>query len=426
MRTGLPPALVPSRRLPWPKRVDVALLCFVALVIAYCDRVNLSVAAPTLLREYGWDTAQLGWAFTGFFIGYTGFMIPAGRLTDRLGPRRMFAISILWWSLFTALTPLPTSLAAMVAVRILMGLGESGVFPAMNSVLVRWFPQQEYSRVTGFCWSGGYAGSIVAFPVASAILSVWGWRAIFYVFAFLGLVWLPFWWLGARDRPEESAAVGRDEMAYIVASRPSLPKVETVPWGRLLGLAPLWAVWILHFSSNWFAYVMITWLPTYLANERGFSLTNMAFGSAAPFVCALAGTNLFGSLMDRLTKGHNRTAVRKAFLVPYALSAAVLLAVPLAPGPATTVAALCIAMFLLTAVTPVYASSSLDIAPRYAGTVVGLQSAIANVAGILAPVVIGYLVKGFGWPSAFWLTAAVSAAGIVVFLAFGNAERLVD
>src|SRR5258706_7239162 len=165
------PARAPVRLLPWPKRVDIALLCFIALVIAYCDRVNLSVAAPTILRERGWDTAQMGWAFTGFFIGYTGFMIPAGRLADRFGPRRMFAFSILWWSVFTALTPIPVSLPALVAVRILMGLGESGVFPAMNSILVRWFPKQEYSRATGFCRSGGDCRRPLPVPLGSATLA---------------------------------------------------------------------------------------------------------------------------------------------------------------------------------------------------------------------------------------------------------------
>jgi MFS family permease len=416
----------PTRLLPWPKRVDITLLCFIALVIAYCDRVNMSVVAPTLLKEYGWDTAQMGWVFTAFFIGYTSFMIPAGRLTDRIGPRRMFALSMAWWSLFTALTPVPRSLSVLVAVRILMGAGESGTFPSINSVLVRWFPKQEYSRATGFCWSGGYAGSIVAFPLASAILSTWGWQAVFYIFTALGLLWLPFWWFGATDHPEQSSAVSKSELAHIAASRPELRKVEAVPWRRLLGLPPLWAVWLLHFSSNWFSYVMITWLPTYLIMARKFSLADMAVGSALPFVCALAGTNIFGAAIDRLSRNRDRTRVRKWFLLPYAISALTLMLVPLAPGPVPTVVLLCIAMFLLTGATPVYASSSLDIAPRYAGTVVGIQSSVANLAGVLAPVVIGYLVKDFGWNSAFWLTAAVSAAGIIVFLLLGRAEKLVD
>ena len=221
-------------RLPWPKRVDVALLCFVAMVIAYCDRVNLSVAAPTILKEYGWDTAQMGWAFTAFFIGYTGFMIPSGRLVDKVGPRRMFALSVLWWSVFTALAPVPSGLGALVTIRILMGMGESGVMPSMNSILVRWFPRQEYSRATAFSWSGGYAGSIVAFPLASLIMSLWGWRAIFSLFALLGLAWIPLWYLGVTDRPEESKHIHRQELDWISGNQPELRKVDSVPWGRLL------------------------------------------------------------------------------------------------------------------------------------------------------------------------------------------------
>lgn len=396
------------------------------MVIAYCDRVNLSVAAPVILKEYGWDTAKMGWAFTGFFIGYTGFMIPAGRLTDRIGPRRMFAISIIWWSAFTALTPVPRSLGALIAVRILMGLGESGVIPAMNSILVRWFPRQEYSRATAFCWSGGYAGSIVAFPCASLIMSLWGWRAIFGVFALLGIAWLPFWWWGVTDRPEESKAARREELEWISANRPPLSKVEVVPWSRLLREPPLWAAWALHFSSNWFSYVMVTWLPTYLSVARGFALAEMAFGAALPFLCAMGGSNLFGSAIDRFSRSHDRTRVRKWFLVPYFFAAGTLLLVPAVAGGVATVTALCVAMFLMTSATPVYASSSLDLAPRYAGTVVGIQNAIANIAGVLAPVVVGYIVKASGWDAAFWLTAVVSVLGITAYLLFGKAEKLVD
>ena len=153
---------------------------------------------------------------------------------------------------------------------------------------------------------------------------------------------------------------------------------------------------------------------------------NMAVGASLPFVSALVGSNLFGSLIDRLTRGRNRTMVRKLFMLPYLLSALTLLAVPLAADPTATVGLLCIAMFLLTAATPVYASSSLDIAPRYAGTVVGMQNALANIAGVLAPVVIGYVVKSLGWSSAFWLTALVSVGGIVAYLVFGRAEKLID
>ena len=366
----------------------------------------------------------MGWAFTAFFIGYTGFMIPAGRLTDFFGPRRMFAFNILWWSAFTILTPLPGQLLPLIGVRLLMGMGESGLFPAMNSILVRWFPKQEYSRVTGFCWSGGYAGSIVGFPVASAILAHWGWPAMFHCFGAAGVLWLPMWWWSVRDWPEQSAAVSREELSLIEGSRPNLAKVEAVPWGKLLRLPHLWAAWILHFSSNWVSYLMVTWLPTYLSAERGFSLSSMAFGAALPFVCAMAGSNFFGAAIDRLGRTRDRTLVRKWFLLPFLFSALLLLLVPAVASPVGLVATLCAAMFLLTSVTPIYASSALDIAPRYAGTVVGMQNAFANLAGVLAPVVVGYLVRFMGWGAAFVLAAAVTALGLLAYLLFGKAEQM--
>jgi sugar phosphate permease len=171
---------------------------------------------------------------------------------------------------------------------------------------------------------------------------------------------------------------------------------------------------------------MVTWLPTYLSAERGFSLSSMAFGAALPFVCAMAGTNFFGAAIDKLGQSHDRTAVRKWFLAPYMLSALLLLAVPAVTSPVGLVATLCAAMFLLTSATPTYASSALDIAPRYAGTVVGMQNAFANLAGVLAPVVVGYLVRYLGWSAAFFLAAAVSALGILAYLLFGKAERMAE
>jgi ACS family D-galactonate transporter-like MFS transporter len=426
--TAVTPSSTPrSRRwLPWPKRIDVALLAFTALVIAYCDRVNISVTAPSMMREYGWDTVGMGWVFSGFFAGYSLMMIPAGMLADRFGPKRVFGLSMVWWSALTAVTPLPRSLGALTAVRVLMGAGESGTFPSMNGILVRWFPRQEYSRVTGFCWSGGYAGSIVGIPFGSLILAKLGWRAVFLIFAAIGLAWAPLWQRAVADQPEQSTAIEDAELDYIRASRPEIRQAERVPWGRILRIPAFWALFSLHFSSNWFAYVMISWLPTYLLTAKGFSLSNMAVGATLPYICALLATNGFGMMIDRLSVGRDRTRVRKMFLIPYALSAVALVLVPLAPTPQTTVAMLCVAMAFLTSATPVYSSNSLDLAPRYAATVVGVQACIANLAGILAPVAIGYVARSGGWSMAFALTAAIIGGGIVSFGLFGSAERAID
>src|SRR5262245_53734525 len=136
----------------WPKRWDIAGLCFLALLIALSDRIIMSVAAPILMQERHWNTAQMGWVLSGFYIGYAFLMIPVGILADRYGPRNVLAWGVGCWSLFTALTPLPQSLPVLALTRCIMGVGQSGVVPCINGMLARWFPSQEYSRAIAISW----------------------------------------------------------------------------------------------------------------------------------------------------------------------------------------------------------------------------------------------------------------------------------
>lgn len=396
-----------TRLLPWPRRVDVALLCFVANLIAHCDRVSISVAMPAMMRERGWDTAQAGWVLSGFFLGYTLLMVPAGLAAQRFGTRTVFASCMAWWSLFTLLTPLPRSLAGLGAMRVLLGVGESGTASCINGTLVRWFPPGEYSRAAAICWSAGYAGPILAVPAATWLLHRFGWPAIFYSFGLIGFLWLPLW-LRVPDGGSPGAVPVR------------------APWRVLLGSRAVWALFALHFSSNWFLYVMVSWLPTYLTNERRLSLPAMAAGSSLPFACAWIGANAFAQWLDRASARMSRTRARKLLLIPYCGAAACVFAAPTAGSAGGTVALLCLAMGLLGAATPVFASGSLDLAPRYAGALAGAQNAFANLAGIIAPALVGYLVRSAGWSAAFALTAMVTMCGVAVYALFGSGDEVRD
>lgn len=368
-------------------RHTVALLCFAANVIAHCDRVSLSVAVPSLMEEYGWDSAQMGGVLSAFFTGYTLFMIPVGAMVNRFGPRAVFAVSMSFWSLFTLMTPLTRSAETLFAARFLLGAGESGTAACINGTLARWFPPREFARAAGLCWSAGYFGPILAFPLASWLLTQFGWRAIFLVFGAIGFLWLPLW-LRAAEPPGEAAIPG------------------AVPWRALLARREVWGVLGLHFSSNWILYVMITWLPAYLTTARGFQLSAGAAGASLPFLCAWIGTNAFAQWNDRTAPGR-----RRLFLIPYAACAVLIFLVPQAPTQTATVATLCLAMALLSSVTPIFSSASMRIAPTFAGPLAAVQNAFANLAGIIAPAAVGLLVKWRGWEAAFALTAAVCLMG---------------
>jgi len=173
-------------------------------------------------------------------------------------------------------------------------------------------------------------------------------------------------------------------------------------------------------------YVIVSWLPSYLMLERHFSLANMTIGSTLPFVSALLSSNVWAALIDHFSKKRERTRVRKAFLIPFICAAGMFLLVPRISSPVGTVILLCVSMSLYTSVISIYTSGSTELAPRYAGTVAGIQNCFANFAGVLVPVIVGYAVKLNGWESAFWVTAAVSWFGICFFLLFGKLEKLLD
>jgi MFS family permease len=394
--------------------MTVAWFCFGVLVVAYCDRVNLSTAVPSIMSQYHWDSIQMGWVLSGFFLGYTCCLIPAGLLVQKYGPWRVLAFCITGWSITTLLTPFAKSAAEMYAMRVLLGLCESGVFPSINSLLAEWFPPKEFARAAGFCWSGGYAGSILAFPAAGLLLRAWGWHAPFYGFGLLALLLLiPWIRIYARDR-------NTTNLPAVVPSA-AVPQGQ---WKLLLVSPAVWALLALHFSSNWFAYVLLSWLPAFLQQDRHLSVASTAFGSALPFVAAFLGTSIFGILIDKLSARYARTKVCKTLLGLYMLSGLALLTLPLARNTIAVLAVLSASSFLMTSATPVYASGSLNLVPGLTAVLVGLQVSFANLAGVLAPPASGYLIRFASWNAVFALTAAFCVLGAAIYVLIGRAEPL--
>jgi MFS family permease len=397
---------------PLPQRYAVAIVCFIALVIAYCDRVNVAVAAPQIMLQRHWDTAEMSWVFSGFFLGYALFLIPTGLLVERVGAYRVLCLSIAGWSVCTALTPLPQTLLGMYSIRVALGVFESAIFPCINSLLAGWFPRHEYAKAAGFCWSGGYAGPIVAFPIASLILAILGWRPIFYMFGAIGLLWMLICWTILSHSPLQTE----------VRTQQSLP--DTLHTGlQLLRHRRVWAVFVLHFSSNWFIYLLLTWLPTYLSEVRHLSGKLAAVGSSAPFLAALIGANCFALVIARASRRHDATLVRKLMLLIFVAGAALFALLPKISHPGLLITGLAASTALITAATPVYAAGSLELAPRTAGLLAGMQQAFANLAGVAAPLATGYLART-SWDLVFIASCVVCFAGAAAYGMFGSAETV--
>jgi len=412
-----------------PQRVKLVVLFFFSNLICYMDRINISVTAPVIMKEFGWNEASLGIILSSFFAGYTLLQIPGGWLADRFGGRRVLTAGVLWWSFFTMITPFARTIAGMIAVRALMGLGEGVNFPSIQSLTAKWIPASERSRAAGFTLSGISAGNIIAFPLATWIMTAFGWQYVFYCFGLLGIIWLFFWLSEAANRPEEHRSITPEELAYIKKNTPETAPVKQTPWKLILSKAPVWALVINHFSTSWGFFMFLTWLPTYLVKAHGFSLKEMGFYSMMPYIAMVAGSNASGWLADWcIRRTGSITLIRKVFHSISLVSAALfLILLAHAESRMAVIVLGTLALGLMSMTGSTTGPNAMDIAPRYAGIIMGMQTTAGNIAGVIVPVAVGFIVSFTGrWDVVFYSAAAILIFASILWNLFATGRQVIE
>lgn len=417
----------------WPARYTILTLCFLAAFICYIDRVNISVAALAMQERFGWSETVKGFVLSSFFIGYMLFQVPSGYLANRYGGKWVLGIAVAWWSLFTLITPFAAlSLPLLIAARIGMGLGEAAMFPGAYNLFGRWIPLNERSRSVALLLSGVPIGNVVALLSSGWLVAHYGWPSAFYVFGAMGVVWVIVWIARAHDNPLDHPRLSADERALLAPlQRDAAPKgaAARVPWRTLLALPPVWALIVNHFCSNWGLYMLLAWLPSYFRRAQGFSIEYAGLYSAAPWLIMFLTINLSGWIADALSRrGVDLTRIRKG-MQTFGLvgsSTCLLLAGNIA-APLTSVLLMCGALGALGFTWSGFLPNHLDIAPRYADVLMGITNTAGTIPGIFAVAITGWLVDVSGsYNTAFALTAAVNLFGLIVWLLFGTAKRILD
>jgi ACS family sodium-dependent inorganic phosphate cotransporter len=396
----------------WRSRFALSAFCFTCLALSYMDRWNLSVAAPLLMKEFGWNEETVGLLQSIFFWGFTASHLPGGWLADRFGGRRVLGLGTLGWTVATAATPFAGGFAGLATARVALGLGEGVNMPSISSLVARAFPLAERTRATVVNIAGIHVGTLVAMPLSAWIAATWGWRVIFWAYAAIGVVWLVAWSTWARRTP----------LAHAVDERP-----EPVPWATLLRHPPVWALLATTFVTNWTAWFTYSWLPTYFIQAHGFSLRGSGIVSAIPNLAMILAGLLAGWLADRLIAGGTPvTRVRRTLLAGgFAGAMAFLLVIPRATGAVGAVACMSGALACFAFGSSTVLVNSLDLSPRHAGVLVGLQGTAGNIAGMVSPFLGGAIVARTGrWDLNFYLIAALLAAGIVVWLRWSSGEPI--
>src|SRR5258707_14112349 len=170
-------------------RNRVLVLLFLLSIITYMDRVCIGLAGKRIQADLGLDESQLGWVLGIFALSYALFEIPSGALGDRIGPRKVLTRIVVWWSVFTSATGFVPGFWSMLFPRFGFGAGEAGAYPNSSSAISRWFPLGERGRAHGVVWMASRVGGAIAPLLVVPIQVNYGWRASFYTFGVLGLIW---------------------------------------------------------------------------------------------------------------------------------------------------------------------------------------------------------------------------------------------
>jgi len=399
---------------------------FLMSAIAYLDRVNVSIAGQAIQKDFGLTNVQLGWVFSAFVIGYALFQAPGGRLADRFGPRRVIAVGVIWWGIFTTLTAwvpagLAISVGLLITVRFLLGLGEAVVYPSSNRLVAAWVPTGERGLANGLIFAGVGAGAGVTPPLITYILVNWGWQWSFYVSALIGLAAGLLWYVLARDTPEQHPWASEEEIAHIEAGLPApaseMGKQKALPWGAILADRNMAAVTVSYFAYGYAAYIFFTWFFIYLSRVRGLDLKSSALYSMLPFIAMAVCSPLGGWVADRLTARYGKRVGRCGVAVFGIAWAAIFLAL------ATQVESARVASIVLAGgAGALYLSQSAfwsvtaDIAGSSAGSASGLMNMGGQIGGAVTASLTPWIADHFGWTASFLVAAGLCAIGSVAWL----------
>jgi MFS family permease len=409
-----------------PARSRVLAFAFALSVITYLDRVSISTAAPYITKELGLTMLQMSVVFSAFTLAYSIFEIPSGWLADTRGARSVLTRIVLWWSAFTMLTGGAWSYGSLLITRFLFGAGEAGAFPGVSRAFSRWFPLRERGRANGLLFLGSRAGGAVAPALSLLLIREWGWRWSFVAFGSIGIVWAVLWYRFFRDEPEEHPEVSREELEWIRQDGPRAAGHRAVPWRKLLASRNLYAICGMYFAFGYGLYFYFTWLPTYLIQVLGFSALAGGALAGLPFVLA-GGADLLGGLLTDRLSAMRGLRVGRSLLGCGAFSGSALLLLGSTAMDGRLPKAILIALALASADLGLAAAWAvcLDVGRRHAGVVTGAMNTFGNLGGVLAPLVVGYVVQKFGsWNVAFQVSAAIYVVGGMLWLFIDPTKRL--
>lgn len=407
--------------------IIVAVLFFIT-VINYADRATISLAGPAIAKELKMNSVAMGYIFSAFGWAYVACQLPGGWLLDKFGSKKVYALSIFFWSLFTLfqgavgfLTGF-TAVATLFALRFLVGAAEAPSFPANSRIVAAWFPANERGTASAIFNSAQYAATVFFAPLMGWLVHTFGWHYVFYVMGVLGILYVFIWNKLVYD-PKDHPMINEAEVKYIeqgggLVNMDQSKKEGTKQDGpdlqyikQLLSNRMMVGIYIAQYCINALTYFFITWFPVYLVQAKGMTILKAGFVASVPAICGFVGGVLGGIISDFfLKKGYSLTVARKTPIVLGMLLSMSIVICNYVTTDAVVIGFMALAFFGKGIGALGWAVNS-DTAPKQiAGLSGGLLNTCGNLSSITTPIAIGYIIHQTGSFNGALLYVGIHAA----------------
>ena len=418
---------------PTGTRWFVLILISFMYLITYMDRSNISIAQPEIAKQFGLSKSAMGLVLAAFTWAYALGQVPSGWLGDRFGPKRVLTVIMTLWSATAVMTGAAFGFGSLFGARFLLGLSEAGAFPVASRGMQLWFPRVERGRIQGTThFFSRFAVAVTPF-IAGSILLAFGWRAIFYIFGSLGVMWAIAFSFFYRDLPEDHKGVNRAELARIRGTNPdgTIPpplttKMKT-PWKQILLSRNMWFISLGYFCFFFGTNFYLTWYPTYLREHLHMSIRSLGIWGSLPLIAGMAGDVIGGSLSDLILKatGNAKLARRVVAAPGFLLASAFVIPAALTADKFTSIACLAASFFLLEWVIGPAWAVPMDVGGQFSGTVTGVMNMVGALGGASTAVVYGSLFNRGLWVAPFVVSAGVMLVGAFIWTFLINPEQSV-
>lgn len=421
---------------PTKVRLGILTLLFIAVAINYMDRANLSVAGSSIQAQFGLSATELGVLFSAFTWAYAIAQVPVGVLLDKIGPRFLYAAAISIWGLFTFImafssqvmfvTTASASFAFLILCRVLIGISEAPAYPSNTKIASLWFPNKERARAISVYSSAQYIGLAIFTPILAIMVATLNWESVFYFSGGIAIIYGFIWYIFYRD-PKDSIKANQHELDYIKDNGGYNPEIdntkqaEKISWTEIFYVIKqrrVWGIFVAQFAASSTLYFFLTWFIIYLQKGLNLSINKAGFIACAPYLMAMAGVLIGGTISDMLLKhGKTTTFARKCPMTIGMIFSAILCVTNFFENsPIIAITILSIAFFANAGSNLGWVAMS-DIMPKkMMGTVGGILNLFGNLSGIITPIVFGSLLQSSNnFHLAMDYIAAVSFFGAIIF-----------